>query len=191
MDPLPPPLADLAALLEAVRRGEAGALDELFAAVYEELRRLARRVRAGRSETLNTTALVHESYLKLCATRRLSIENRVHFYRIAARAMRQVLVEAARRRRSEKRGAGLRPVTLTDAIGAAPLEADEVVALDEALGRLAAFSPRQAQVVECRFFAGLSLEETALALESSEATVSRDWRTARAWLASQLRSSVP
>lgn len=163
-------------------------LDQLFSAAYEELRRIAATVRRGDpSVTLTPTALVHEAWLKLAASPGFEATSRLHFNRIAARAMRQVLVEAARRRLAGKRGGGVIAVTLEDAPGAAPASADEVLALDSALEALARVSPRQAQVVESRFFGGLDVAETAALLGTSEATVLRDWRAARAWLAGELR----
>jgi RNA polymerase sigma factor (TIGR02999 family) len=162
-------------------------LDALFSATYEELRRLAASVRSGEaSETLSPTALVNEAYLKLARSPVLGQVSRLHFKRIAARAMRQVLVEAARRRGALKRGGAGVFVTLdeeADAVGSA----DEVLQLDEALDDLARIEPRQARMIECRFFGGLSLAETAEALAVSEATLARDWRAARAWLALELR----
>lgn len=163
-------------------------LDALFSAAYEELRRLASSV--GRGEpgvTLGPTALVHEAWLKLAPSLRIAPASELHFKRIAARAMRQVLVEAARRRRAGKRGgpdAAL--ITLDDSLDAAASGADDVLGLDEALDRLAALEPRQAQVVECRYFGGLEVAQTAELLSISEATVLRDWRAARAWLAREL-----
>ncbi len=173
--------------LQAAREGDEHAMNALFSVVYDQLRRLAHKVRQGESsQTMNTTALVHEAYLKLHLADGVSMESRVHFYRIAARAMRQVLVEEARRRKAQKRSAGQMAVTFEEQHHASPAQADEVLALDEALTHLEAMNPRHAQVVECRFFAGLNVEETATALGISTPTVKRDWRTARAWLAMQL-----
>jgi RNA polymerase sigma factor (TIGR02999 family) len=162
-------------------------LDYLFSITYEELRRLAARVRGGDPcVTLNTTALVNEAWLKLAGSAGFESTSLLHFKRIAARAMRQLLVEAARRRTAGKRGAGARLVALEDA-GPIASGASEMLALDTALEELARLSPRQAQLVEARFFGGLEVAETALLLEISEATALRDWRAARAWLARQLR----
>ena len=164
------------------------ALDDLFSATYEELRRLASVVKRGDpSATLSPTALVNEAWMKLAASLRLAPESRVHFKRLAARAMRQVLVEAARRRLATKRGGGADVVTFDDSLGDGSTDASELLALDAALGDLARLSPRQAQVVESRFFGGLEVSETATLLGISEATVMRDWRAARAWLARELR----
>lgn len=168
--------------------GDAHALDQLFTAAYEELRRLASAIRRDDpSATLTPTALVNEAWLKLRASAHLAPASRLHFKRIAGRAMRQVLVEAARRRHAVKRGAGMVPVTLDDADARALSTPDEVLALDAALTELARIAPRQAAMIESRFFGGLDVAETAVLLEISEATVLRDWRAARAWLAHELR----
>lgn len=170
--------------LECARNGDRAALDEIFAQVYEELRAMARRVRRGRaSPTLNTTALVHEAYMKLLPSPSLTAESRAHFRSIIARAMRQVLVDAARANAARKRGGGQIMVTVTESITEPTLDPAEVLALDRALTELASVDPRRAQIVEYRFFAGLDVEETAAALGISSATVKRDWRIARAWLA--------
>lgn len=168
------------------------ALDVLFTATYEELRRLAASVRRGDSRaTLTPTALVHEAWAKLAGSAPFRATSQLHFKRIAARAMRQVLVEAARRRGAEKRAGAAALVTFDDALdpGApAAADADELLALDQALHELARVSPRQAMVVESRFFGGLEVPETARLFAVSEATVLRDWRAARAWLARRLRA---
>jgi RNA polymerase sigma factor (TIGR02999 family) len=164
-------------------------LDRLFSATYEELRRLASSVRRNEpSNTLNPTALVNEAYLKLAASLRVEPESELHFKRIAARAMRQVLVEAARRRAARKRGGACLLITLDGARDTAVECSEELLALDEALDELARMSPRQALMVEYRFFGGLDLAETAAALEVSESTLARDWRAARAWLGRELRA---
>jgi RNA polymerase sigma factor (TIGR02999 family) len=163
-------------------------LDRLFSATYEELRRLAYTVRRGEpGVTLNPTALVNEAYLKLAASLRLVPENHLHFKRIAARAMRQVLVEAARKRAAQKRGGELALVTLDEALNATVECSDDLVALDGALDDLAKMEPRQARIVEYRFFGGMDLAETAELLDVSESTIVRDWRAARAWLGRELR----
>lgn len=164
------------------------ALDDLFCLTYAELRRLASSVRRADSRaTINPTALVNEAWLKLARSPQLGSLSPLHFKRVAARAMRQVLVEAARRRKSHKRGGGLALVTLDEAFEPAAAGEDHLLALDAALDELARIDPRQAAVVENRFFGGLDVAETAQALSVSEATVLRDWRAARAWLAQQLR----
>lgn len=162
-------------------------LDAMFTAAYEELRRLAATIRRDDpGATLTPTALVNEAWLKLRASSNLAPASRVHFKRIAGRAMRQVLVEAARRRNATKRGGGVAPVTFDELGGAGSSTPDEVLALDAALEELGRVSPRQVAMIECRFFAGLDVAETAEVLEISEATVLRDWRAARAWLAHAL-----
>ena len=172
----------LGAMIDAARAGDRAAFDAMFAAVYEELRGLAHRVGGDRPDrTLSTTEIVHEAYFKLLPSKGMEWEGRQHFLRVAARAMRQLLVDGARRRTVRRReaarlGSELHPVQATT------LLPDELVALDDALGRLETVSPRQASVVECRLFGGLSVQETATALEVSEPTVKRDWRVARAWL---------
>ncbi len=170
------------------------ALDLMFSAAYEELKRLAARVRRGdAAETLNPTALVNEAYVKLAESLRITPASRLHFKRIAARAMRQVLIEAARRRQATKRGGaiGAQPyVTLNEDIDAGAGWSEDLVALDAALADLARIHPRQAAMVEYRFFGGFSLAETAEALEVSEATIDRDWRAARAWLGRELKRST-
>ena len=167
-------------------------LDHLFSVTYEELRRLASSVRRGDpSATLTPTALVNEAWLKLAGSPGLAAASRTHFKRIAARAMRQVLIEAARRRGAGKRGgreAAL--VTFDESLHAPARTADELLALDAALDALARVSPRQALMVESRFFGGLDIDETAELLGVSEATVNRDWRAARAWLAHELRQAT-
>jgi len=167
---------------------DARALDDLFSATYEELRRLASSVRRDDpSATLSPTALVNEAWLKLRESPHVARTSRVHFKRIAARAMRQVLIEAARRRQADKRGGGAPMVTFDDALEQHDNDADDLIALDDALDDLARIQPRQAILVESRFFGGLDVAETAQLLDISESTVLRDWRAARAWLAHELR----
>ena len=166
------------------------ALDDLFSATYEELRRLASSVRRGDpSSTLTPTALVNEAWIKLARSPRFAETSRLHFKRIAARAMRQVLVEAARRRHAEKRGGDGINLVLDSGIDAPATWGSDLLALDHALEALASLQPRQALMVESRFFGGLDIPETAALLEVSEATVLRDWRAAKAWLAHQLRQT--
>lgn len=173
-------------------------VDALFTRVYGELKGLAHRVRgnrggAGMPATLDTTALVHEAYIKLANAGERPWNDESHFFAIAARAMRQVLIDVARQRLAQKRGGGSgEPLVLTyeDAVHAAPVRPDELVALDEALERLAAFDARRAQVVEHRVFAGLSTQDTARLMGISTATVERDWRAARAWLTAQLKRGI-
>ncbi len=164
---------------------ERRALDDVFSLVYEELRRLASFVRRGDgSVTLNSTALVHEAWLKLKDSPHLADTSVPHFKGIAAKAMRQVLVDASRRRNAQKRSAGEASVTpQSSAVEAASSDID-LLALDAAIDKLALLNARQAKVVECRFFGGLSVSETAALLEVSESVVERDWRVAKAWLVS-------
>jgi RNA polymerase sigma factor (TIGR02999 family) len=169
---------------------ERNALNDLFSVTYEELRRLASSVRrSDPSATLSPTALVNEAWLKLANSPGLASASRLHFKRIAARAMRQLLVEAARRRNAGKRGGGesIHMVTFDESLPHSGNCAKEVIALDLALQELARFQPRQASVVESRFFGGCDISETAALLGVSEATILRDWRAAKAWLAQALR----
>jgi RNA polymerase sigma-70 factor, ECF subfamily len=175
--------------LEGEAPDERRALDDLFSATYEELRRLAGSVRRQeRGSTLSPTALVNEAWLKLAGSPAVAHTTHLHFKRIAARAMRQVLVEAARRRLALKRGGPDAVfVTFDESVAAAGDWAGDLIGLDTALEDLARLHPRQALMVESRFFGGLDVAETAAALGVSEATVQRDWRAARAWLSRELR----
>lgn len=180
-------------LLHSASEGDADALRTVLALLHDRLRRIARRQLAdeGTGHTLETDGLVHEAYLRLEAIDRIQWRDRQHLLAMAARTMRRVLVDYAEQRRAAKRGGGVVAVPL-DAVevAAAPLDdrADDLAALDEALQRLGEMNPRLAQVVECRFFVGLSIEETAEALALSPATVKRDWLAARAWLNRELRA---
>ena len=175
-------------LLLQLRGGNLEAMDRLFPLVYEDLRRIAhRRLQAERpGHSLGTTGLVHETYLKLVDQTRVEWRDRGHFFALAARAMRRILVDYARRYRALRRGGGLRPVSLNEDAALAERE-ETLLALDEALERLAALNGRLSQVVECRFFAGLTEEETAEALGVTTRTVQRDWAKARGWLHLELR----
>jgi len=182
---------DLTDLLIDARKGDPDAIDALFVCVYQELRHLARKVRRSRSsETLNTTALVHEAYLKLVHAQAVGCESRLHFYRVAAQAMRQVLVNAAHAHVALKRGGRAPHVAFDDGAHQPTISPEVVVEIDDALTRLARLDARKAQVVECRFFAGLTVEEVADTLDVSPTTVKRDWRAARAWLASSLSAPL-
>jgi RNA polymerase sigma factor (TIGR02999 family) len=167
---------------------ERAALDVLFTSTYEELRRLASCVRRDDpNATLNPTALVNEAWLKLARSPGFASTSRLHFKRIAARAMRQVLVEMARRRNARKRGASAGLVTFDESLQPTLACGDDLLALDQALDDLGRIHPRQAMMVESRFFGGLDVTETARLLDVSEATILRDWRAAKAWLAHEVR----
>lgn len=183
---------DVTLLLAAARNGDRAAVDAVFAAVYAELRRIAHGQlrRTPHGATLRTTAIVHEAYLKLVRQESLRWEDRGHFFAVAALAMRQILVSYARRYLAEKRGGGARRMTLDDVELPVEDRAAELVALDEALARLAERDARMAQVVELRFFAGLSVEETATALGIGERTVKRDWQFARTYLHRELHGAA-
>jgi len=180
--------ADVAGLVDGACRGDEQALAALVPLVYDELRRLAarylRRERPG--QTLQATALVHDVYLRLLHDSNLSWQNRAHFFGIAARSMRQILIERARTRGAAKRGGSRIRVTLDPGLVAVEAQSLDLEALDEALTRLEAFDPELARVVEVRFFGGLSIEETAEAVGLSPATVKRRWTLAKAWLAREL-----
>lgn len=162
-------------------------LDALYSLAYEELRHLARAtLRREVHASISPTTLVHEAWLKLRGSNALHVESPVHFKRIAARAMRQVLVDVARRRNAEKRGADVALVTFDEALDQPTAGADALLALDSALSDLARIHPRQAEMVESRYFGGLSAPEVASLMGLSEATIHRDWRAARAWLAAEI-----
>jgi len=175
------PEAQVSELLAACRGGDGEAFDRLVAVVYDDLRRLARRQRRGPgfSPTLQTTALVHEAYLKLAGRRAVEWEDRAHFLSVAARAMRHILVDHARTLRRKKRGGGAIHVELAEEPAGEEPELEKLIAVNDALARLEDSSPRAVRVVECRYFAGMTTEETATALDISAATVERDWSQAR------------
>ncbi|UCF66039.1 MAG: sigma-70 family RNA polymerase sigma factor [Acidobacteriota bacterium] len=177
-------VGEVTLLLRAWREGRQDAFDRLVPLVYDEMRRLARGQlrRAGPRRTLDTTALVHEAYLKLAQQDELQAVDRSHFLAVSACAMRQVLVDFARARLAAKRGGERVQVTLEDGSAVLKAEAERVLDVDRALEKLRAHDERLARVVECRFFAGLSEEETAAAMEVSLRTAQRDWQRARAWL---------
>ena len=185
---------DITRLLHRLREGDREALDELLPLVYSELHRIARRQlggrRRGREPTLDTTAIVHEAFLKMAGVSNPNWNDRVHFFAVGATAMRQVLTDYARRRSSEKRGGDRHPVPLDDRhlrIEQAELaEAAWLVDLDRALSQLAELSGRMAKVVECRFFGGMTDEEIGGLLDVTPRTVRRDWTKARAWLRREL-----
>ena len=175
-------------LLLAWGRGDETALDQLIPLVHDELRQLARRHMAGErpGHTLQATALVNEAYLRLIEVNQVRWQNRAHFFAMASRVMRRILVDAARARGYQKRGAGAEKVSLDEALLVSGEPRQDLIALDDALNALAAFDLRKSQVVEMRFFGGLSVEETAEALHVSADTVMRDWRLAKAWLVREL-----
>ena len=179
---------DVTELLAAWGAGDAGASDALVPLVYDELRRQARRAlrREGEGHTLQATALVHEAWLRLDAQHDARWESRSQFLAVAAQTMRRVLVDHARARRALKRGGGDVQITLGDAYSAVAPDAVDVLALDEALARLAVMDARKARLVELRYFAGLSIPEAAAALGVSQATVIREWAVARMWLRREL-----
>lgn len=190
--------ATITGLLQAVQRGERAALDALFPLVYDELCLMAHRQRQGwhGDLTLNTTAVVHEAYLKLVDQKRLPAESRAHFFGVAAKAMRHILCNYTRDRGRQKRGGGVPHVSLGP--GQDPVarldftdeQSETLTALDEALRRLEESSARQARIVECRFFGGMSVDDTAAALGVSPRTVKREWSFARAWLRREMQGLV-
>ncbi len=181
--------SDITQLLQAHGRGEEGAFDQLMPMVYNDLHRIARRQlrRGRRGGTLNTTGLVHEVYLKMVDQQRASWKDRSHFFAISARAMRQIIVDYARQKLAAKRGGGQAHTGLDESRIAIQQQADWLIALDHALGQLAKLDERMARIVECRFFGGLTEEETAEALGVSLRTVQRDWKRARGWLKEEMR----
>ncbi len=190
-DPKAPACGDVSALLRAWTDGDQSALRKLTPIVYDELHRLARYyMNAERSgHSLQTTALVNEAYLRLTDYKRMRWENRTHFFAVSAQLMRRILVDHARRH-NLKRGAGVQHVLLEE-IAVVGERDEDLVVLDDALRALARFDPRKAQVVELRFFGGLSVEETAEILKVSAVTVMRDWSTARAWLYREMNGEIP
>lgn len=175
---------EVSQLLRAWGDGDQTALDHLMPLVYDELRRMARRYmnQQPTNHTLQTTALIHEAYLRLVGQEEPAWENRAHFFGVAAQAMRHVLVDYARARHAAKRGGAARLVSLEEAAFVSAERAAELIALDDALAELAQLAPRQSQVVELRYFGGLSVAETAEVLRISTDTVTRDWQQAKAWL---------
>ena len=179
-----PSARDVTILLRAWGGGDKQALDRLTPLVYQELHQIAGRLMAGQrpNHTLQATALVNEAYVRLVDAREASWQDRAHFFALCARAMRHILIDHARARASEKRGGGQVVIELDEALAAAPVREINLLELDDALNRLAEIDARKSQVIELRFFGGLSLEETAEALKVSPRTVKRDWQLARAWL---------
>ena len=181
---------DITELLLSLEQDRERAVDLLFPRVYDELRAIAgARLRAERAgHTLSATALVHEAYLKLVNQSRVDWKNRAHFFAVAARAMRRILIDYAEARNAGKRGGGAAFVTLGEESASRDSNLDELLAIDQAMTRLAGLDERQARVVELRFFGGMTLEEIAEVLGVSLASVNRDWRTARAFLTAELRA---
>ena len=186
-----PAVGEVTQLLADVQNGRPDAARHLMPLVYEELRRLAHgQMRRERSDhTLQATALVHEAYFRLVNQPERTWQNRTHFIRIAAQVMRRMLIDYARARRTAKREGGLQRVALEEPLLVAEEQSDQLLALNEALERLAEFDPRQSRVVELRFFGGLTVVETAEALGMSAKTVKRDWNVARAWLHREVKKS--
>ena len=184
-------MSGITELLIGWNRGDKGALDRLMPLVYDELRNVARRHLAneGRERTLESAALVNETYLRLVDQRRVQWRNRMHFFAISARMMRRILVDHARHRHADKRGGAEPALAVGLAVGIKKEREIDLIALDEALDVLCALDPQQARVIELRFFGGLTLQEIAEALDISTATVTRDWVTAKAWLYDRLNGA--
>ncbi|HEV2351483.1 MAG TPA: sigma-70 family RNA polymerase sigma factor [Terriglobia bacterium] len=182
------PTHDVTQLLQAWGKGDQAALDRLMPLVYQELRRIAKRhmLHERPGHTLQTTALANEVYLRLVDVQKVTWHDRAHFFAICANTMRRILVDFARSRGYQKRGGGEEPLSLDESLNIAGGLRSDLPAIDEALKRLAEHDPRKSQVVELRFFGGLSVEETAEALKISPETVMRDWKMARAWLYREL-----
>jgi len=179
--------SDITGLLRAWAEGNASALEELTPLVYDELLRIARRyMRQHQPQTLETTALVNEAYLRLIAAEGLRWQDRTHFFAVSAQMMRRILVDAARARAAAKRDGGMLRVTFNDDLGFSARQDSDLLAIDDALTALAKLEPRKARVVELRFFGGLTIDETAEVLNVSADTVMRDWRLAKPWLAREL-----
>jgi RNA polymerase sigma-70 factor, ECF subfamily len=180
-------------LLEQWNNGDREALDKLMPLIYDELRKMARRYMKQQNpgHTLQTTALIHEAYLRMVNQKEKHFQNRAHFFGVAAQAMRHILVDYARARSAAKRGGGARPISLEEAALVTEDRARELVAFDEALSELEKLSKRQGRVVELRYFGGLSVEETAAVLEVSSDTVMRDWNMAKSWLYRALSPAIP
>ena len=182
--------SELTSLLDDWKHGDPSALQKLTPIIYDELRRIAHRYarRERNGHTLQTTALINEAYVRLAGEESRDWQNRQHFFAVTAQVMRHILIDHARRRRSLKHGGDAAQVSLGEATAMTNERAAELIALDEALAELAALDPRKSQVVQLRYFAGLSLEETAEVLDVSLMTVRRDWRAAKAWLYKRITS---
>ena len=184
---------DITALLVAWSQGDQGALESLIPLVEEELRRIAKRYleRERPDPTLQTTALVNEAYLRLIDVEHVRWQDRAHFFAVSARIMRRILVDNARARRTARRGGGLRPLSLDEALVVTPERTSDLVAIDDALGELSKIDPRRGQVVELRFFGGLSVDQTAQVMGVSPRTAELDWRVAKLWLMKELGQAAP
>ena len=180
---------DVTQMLKAISAGEISAPDRLLPVVYDELRRLAHGyMQNERSDhTLQATALVHEAYIQLVDWKNVSWQNRAHFFAAAAQMMRKILVDHAREKNALKRGGGLRTIALDDAISFPNHNNVDLISLDDAMTELNSFDPQQAKIVELRFFGGLTIEETAHAMDISDSTVKRDWQIAKAWLYNRMK----
>lgn len=180
----PIPNSEVTTLLSQLRQGNQLVLTELLPLVYGELRRIASSFlqNENQNHTMLTTDLVHEAFIKLVGTHQQTYENRAHFFSVAANSMRQILIDEARKRKAAKRGGGAVKVSLDEGAILTDETADQLVALDEAMKELATFDDQLSRIVELRFFAGLTIEETAEALSVSTSTVKREWSTAKAWL---------
>lgn len=189
----PVPTHEVTQLLLAWRAGDEGALGQLLPVVYAELHRLARHYMAAEQtgHPLQTTALVHEVYLRLVDANNIDWQNRSHFYAICARLMRRILIDCARSRNYQKRGAGFTHIQIEEVATVSTVVGSEVLALDEALKQLAAIDARKSEVVELRFFGGLTIQEIATTLNVSPETVMRDWKLAKAWLLRELSHEEP
>jgi len=177
-------------MLENCIKGKKGAVDQLLPYVYDELRRISSKYLNDeyRNHTLQTTELVHEAYIKMVGNENINWQNRAHFFGIAAQSMRQILVDHARKRKSLKRGEGKSNISLEDAFEISEKSDEQIIALDEALNKLETFEERPGKIVELRYFSGLTIEETAEALDIPPATAKRDWNFAKAWLYREISS---
>ena len=187
------PTHEITALLQAWNRGDHQALDKLTPLIYQQLRRAARRclARGPRGNTLETTALINELYLKVADMNRITWQNRAHFFAICAQQMRWILTDLYRSKKYKKRGAGAQPVSLDESSVLAPRPTRDLLAIDEALKSLEVVDQRKSRVVELRFFGGLNVKETAEVLQVSPETVMRDWKMAKAWLLCELSGKNP
>jgi RNA polymerase sigma-70 factor, ECF subfamily len=183
-----PPQLEITQLLKAWGSGDEQAFDKLTPLVYDQLRRVARRYMADErsGHLLQTTALVNETYVRLFDCRQLNWQDRAHFFAVCARLMRRILIDMARSNHYQKRGGGAPHVALDEVLGASPQISADILSLEDALGGLASMDARKGQVVELRFFGGLSVDETAVVLKVSKETVARDWRLAKSWLLREL-----